>query len=62
MQRRVRLILRISVDEENAHLSDFTDQPHTTTDVVVHSSTVHARGDVGHIEAVVALAWRRDDW
>ena len=39
----------------NAYFGDLTYQPDRTTDIVVHFGTVHARGDISHIEAVVAL-------
>jgi hypothetical protein len=44
---------------ENAYFGDLADEPNGLTDVVVQSGTVHARGDVSHVEAVVAE--RRDD-
>lgn len=40
-------------DEGNAYFDDLTDQSNRSTDILVHSSTVHARGDIVHIEAVM---------
>ena len=45
----------------DAYFGDLADQPNSTTDIVAHSCTVHARGDVSHIEAVVAPVVRGRD-
>ena len=45
----------------DAYFGDFADQPNSTTDIVAHSCTVHARGDVSHIEVVVAPVVRGRD-
>lgn len=39
---------------KGAYSDNLTDQTNIATNVVVHSSTVHAGGDIGHIEVGVA--------
>lgn len=50
----MRSALRASGTEEDAYLGNLTDQSDGATDVVVHPGTVHAGGEIGHLEVVMA--------